>query len=352
MCISIKTKFDDKLTYANLLKAHQKTREGKTTKDRVIRFEINLETNMYNLYNNLKNGTYKVGNYNKFIIKMPRPREVQSLPYVDKIVHNWYVEEFLKPYYSKRFINASYGGLEGKGTYVCIQDMQKMMRKAKRNYGDDYYILKMDIKSFFYSIDPHILYKILSRVIADEKLRDFTRFLIFDHNNENEVGIPIGNYTSQYFANIYMNELDKYVKTVLRVKYYSRYMDDFILLLKNKNECIEKIKQIKKFLEENLKLELNEKTKYYPRIKGCNYCGYIIYETHIKIRKRSVKKIKKNIKHWNKLYSKKKINFNKTLNSLNSWFGHIKHANSYKLKNTIINKCDFIYNENNDCNYI
>lgn len=118
--------------------------------------------------------------------------------------------------------------------------------------------------------------------------------LVYD--NANLKGIPIGNYTSQYFANIYLNELDHYVKEVLRIKYYIRYMDDFIILVSTKEEAKNYKKLITKFLKEKLALDLNSKSKYYPNELGVDFCGYCIYETHKLIRKRSKNKIKKLIK--------------------------------------------------------
>lgn len=159
------------------------------------------------------------------------------------------------------------------------------------------------------------------------------------------LGIPIGNYTSQFFANIYLNELDHYVKRDLKVKYYFRYMDDFILLLPTKKECIIAKNRIKKFLHENLKLSLNNKSRYYPYKMGVNFCGYRIFTTHRLLRLNSKKKIKANVKHWNKLFSKNELDINYTLQSLASWMGHSSHCNSFKLQKKILNSCDFLLSD-------
>ncbi len=181
----------------------------------------------------------------------------------------------------------------------------------------------------------------MSKYIADKALLHFTHLLIFD-KNPSGVGIPIGNYTSQFFANIYLNELDQYIKRTLKVKFYVRYMDDFILLLKTKKECILVKSKIEEFLKTYLHIELNDKSRYYPCSMGVNFCGYRIFTTHKLIRNSSKKKIKNNVKHWNKLYSKNKLDFNYTMQSLNSWLAHSSHCNSYKLQSKILNKCDFL----------
>lgn len=199
----------------------------------------------------------------------------------------------------------------------------------KRKYGK-YYILKCDIKKYFYNIDKNILYNIMKKYIKDKKLLNLTYIFIFD--NDEKIGIPIGNYTSQFFANIYLNELDKYVKQELKVKYYIRYMDDIILLVKTKEECIYLKQQIYEFITKNLNLDYNKKSRYYPSNMGVNFCGYRIYETHKLLRERSKKKIKKNIKKWNKLYLNENLDYKKMLLCWNSWRGHAKHCNSYNFR--------------------
>ena len=185
------------------------------------------------------------------------------------------------------------------------------------------------------------------RSIDDKELLAFTKLLIFDSRDESfgSVGIPIGNYTSQFFANIYLNELDQYVKRVLKVKYYVRYMDDFILLLKTKEECKKLKSIIEKFLNDNLKLSLNNKSRYYPYKMGVNFCGYRIFTTHKLLRVNSKKKIKKHVKNWNRLYSTGRLNVYNTMQSLNSWLGHTMHCNSYKLQRKILNNCNFLVND-------
>lgn len=194
------------------------------------------------------------------------------MPYRDRIVHQWYIEEFIKPYIVPKFVNTTYACLTNKGTHRAVQEVQHQMRKFKRNFGD-FWILKCDIRKFFYTIDPVILYKLMQKYIGDKKILELTKILIFnDSINCNSKGIPIGNYTSQFFANIYLNELDQYIKRTLKIKNYTRYMDDFVLILKSKKDCIIYKKYIEDFLEKTLKLQLNSKSKYYPYKMGVNFC--------------------------------------------------------------------------------
>ena len=195
----IKNVFYKNLTFEKLLMSHYRARKNKSYKKDVILFEMNLENNIINLLNSIKNGNYKMGQYYDFKVFEPKERTIHSLPYRDRIVHQWYVEEFIKPFIVPKFINSSFACIVGRGTHKA----------------NDY------IQGFFYNIDPNILYHILSKYISDPHLKKFTHQLIFDGRDIiGDVGIPIGNYTSQFFANIYLNELDQYVKRILKVKYY------------------------------------------------------------------------------------------------------------------------------------
>ncbi len=213
---------------------------------------------------------------------------------------------------------------------------------AQRNYGNNYYVLKMDIKKFFYNIDHEILFKIMKNHISDKKLLNFTKLLI--DSDDETIGIPIGNYTSQFFANIYLDRLDKFIKNKLKIKYYVRYMDDFVLLVKDKEEAKKLYLVISEFLQDTLKLTLNDKSRYYPNSFGVDFCGYRIWSTHRLIRKRSKNKIKKKINRWNKLYDENKLIKRDFVLSFNSWLGHIKHANSYTLQNIVKKSIKFFNN--------
>lgn len=324
--------------------AHKRARKNKAYKDEIITFEINLENNITNLLHNIKNKKYNLGKYKTFKIYEPKERLIKALPYVDRIVHQWYVEEFIKPYILPRFINNTFACLPNRGTHKAVDKVAKYL-KSYQHINPNFWILKCDISKFFYNINPYILYNIMKKYISDKELLNFTKLLIFDGRDKSEsVGIPIGNYTSQFFANIYLNELDQYIKRILKVKYYVRYMDDFILLLDSKMECIKILNEIKAFLATTLKLKLNDKSRYYPNKMGVNFCGYRIFSTHKLLRLNSKKNIKKKVKKWNYLYLQNNLNLKSAMLSLNSWRGHASHCNSYKLQQKILNDCYFLYN--------
>lgn len=343
---TIRNCFYQNLTFDKMYEAHLRARKHKVYKNELIKFEFNLENNLINIINNIKNKTYRLGKYFSFRVYEPKERIIQALPFRDRIVHQWYVEEFIKPYIVPKFINTSFACLTDKGTHKAALNVQKGLQICQRNYGD-FWILKCDIKKFFYNINPYILFNIMKKYIKDKDLLFFTQILIFNGPiDTTKVGIPIGNYTSQYFANIYLNELDQYLKRVLKVKYYTRYMDDFVLLLKTKQECIALKKNIEDFLWKNLRLELNDKSRYYPCKMGVNFCGYRIFSTHRLLRVSSKKKIKRKVKIWNKKYRLNILNFDHTIQCLNSWIGHSSHCNSYKLQQKVLKSCEFLVTNN------
>lgn len=346
---TIRNCFYQKLTFEKMYDAYLRARLNKSLRREVMEFEENLETNLVNLILEIKNGTYKLGKYRVFKVYEPKERVIKALPFRDRVVHQWYVHEFLLPYVVPKFIYDSYACLHGKGTHAAVRRLEKFMKECRRKYGN-FYIVKMDIKKFFYTINPYILYSILKRYIKDKALLKLTELLIFD--DVEKKGIPIGNYTSQYFANIYLNELDYFVKHKLKIKYYIRYMDDFVLLVKDKEEAISKFLKITNFLKEKLDLDINHKSKYYPSDMGVDFCGYRVFYTHKLIRNRSKRKIRSNIKKWKRLNKKGKLNLQNLESSFQSWKAHIKHANSYNLEKKYSNKIDDILIEYMLLNYL
>ncbi len=325
--------YDDALTFSKIRDAYKRTsRKKKKTKDS-IQFEMYLEDNIIDIYKKLKTETYELGNYKSFKVYEPKERLIYCLPFYDRVVQQLYVHEYIMPYMIPKFMDTSYACIPKKGLHACIDKLQEYMNIAVKKW-DNPYFLKYDISKFFYSIDRKILYKIIERNYKDKKfLRLTKKFIEFVTEKEYKEGkgLPIGNYTSQYFANIYLNELDKYIKENLKVKYYIRFMDDGILIVENKEKAKELLNKIKDFLEEKLKLQLNKKTSYMPVKKGCIYCGYRVFLDYRLIKRQNINRVKKRIKKWNKLWEKREYELKKWNQSFCAWKGYAKHANSYRL---------------------
>ena len=290
----LRNEFDKTLNYNNLMKAHNLSKKGKGYKKDIILFELKKEEYIRYLYESLKDGTYRHGGYKVFYVYEPKLRKIEKSKYIDRIVHRFYVDNFLKPYFQTQFIYNSYACIENRGMHKATLDLQKAMKHCK-NIWNDYYILKMDVRKFFDNINKDILYKIIERKIKEEKVLWLTKQIIYSSNRK--VGMEIGNYTSQVYANIYLNEVDQYAKHILKCKYYYRYLDDTVILLKTKEEAKIVLEKIKSFLKEKLELELNEKTQIFKSKQGVNFCGYKINEYRLKIRDKGKRKLKKKIKY-------------------------------------------------------
>ncbi len=225
-----------------------------------------------------------------FYVVEPKVRKIEKSKYIDRIVHRWLVDDFLKEAFIPQFIPTSYACIQKRGMHKACLDLQKGMKHCK-NKWNKYYILKMDVAKYFENINKKILLKIIKRKIKDKDVMWLINEILYAQKREK--GLEIENYTSQMFANIYLNEVDQYIKHELRVKYYYRYMDDGVILVKNKNEAKEILEKIKKFLKEELQLELNKKTQIFKSKQGVNFCGYKINEYRLKIRDKGKRKLKK-----------------------------------------------------------
>ncbi len=324
--------YDDAVSFEKLLKAHRKSRCGKREKREIIIFELNLENELLRIEKELKNGTYKHGKYKEFKIYEPKERIIKASSYSDRVIHQWYVENFIKPYFVPQFINTSYAGIEQRGMHKASKDVQRAMKIAKAKWKD-YYIVKMDVTKYFQNIDKRILWSILKRKIKDRKLLWLTREILL--STEGMKGLPLGNYTSQMFANIYLNELDQYAKHNLKCKYYFRYMDDIVILSENKQDAQDILNKITIFLKENLSLTLNSKTKIFKDIQGVNFCGYKINENRLKIRNTSKYRMKRKLKRYTRELKEGKITLPEIQRSIAGWLGYAKHADSYRLRKSM-----------------
>ncbi len=184
----IRNEFDKKLSYESLMKAHKLSRKGKGYRKEIILFNLKQEDYIMWLYEKLKNGTYKHSGYAVFYVTEPKLRKIEKSIYIDRIVHRWVVDNFLEPYFVPTFINTSYACLKNKGMHKACLDVQNAMRHLQRTWGE-YYILKMDVRKYFQSIDKDILYRILARKIQDNKLLWLLREIIY--SNEGKKGLAI-----------------------------------------------------------------------------------------------------------------------------------------------------------------
>ena len=329
------------LTYEKLLEAHFKSRKGKGYRKEIILFNLKQEEYIMWLLEKLKKETYKHGGYSTFYVTEPKLRKIEKSKYIDRIVHRWLVDNFLEPAFVPQFINTSYACLKGKGMHKACLDVQKTMKYCQRIWGD-YYILKMDIAKYFDNINKNILLNILKRKIKDKDVLWIIEEILYAQKRKK--GLEIGNYTSQMFANIYLNEIDQYIKHKLKIKWYFRYMDDSILFVKTKQEAKKVLEKITIFLRKKLELQLNKKTQIFKSKQGVNFCGYKINAYRLKIRDKGKRKLKKKVKTLKENIKQGKMTSKEAQKYLAGHLGYIKIANTYHLESKLFYQKDSYIN--------
>lgn len=311
--------------FNNLYEAYLKARKNKRYRLEVMTYTNSLEENLITLQNELIWGKYKIGNPRIFTIFIPKIREIKALPFRDRVLQHA-LNTVIEPYFERSFYNYSYACRKDKGTHKASLKVQEWLYIAEKN-NKNLYCLKCDIKKFFNSVDLKILVEILSRKIKDKKVI----WLIKQILGKSQKGMPIGSLTSQLFANIYLNELDKFVKHSLKMKYYIRYMDDFIIFSESKSELHYILNEIENFLKTKLELELNNKTRIHPVKTGVEFVGYIHFYNKIRIRKSSWKRFKKNLEKTRKSYKNNKITVETYNSTIGSYIGHVKHTKNSEI---------------------
>ncbi|MBU4308654.1 MAG: reverse transcriptase/maturase family protein [Nanoarchaeota archaeon] len=319
----------------NLVFAWKKARKGKTKKDYVIKFEKDLPFNLKFLQKELENQSYLSRPLQTFILRDPKTRKISKSDFRDRIVHHA-INNILEPIFDKAFIYDNCASRKGKGGLFALRRVEKFQRKISNNFISKGFCLKADIKHYFEEINHRILLEILQRKIKCEK----TIWLLKQIIARGELllvskGMPLGNLTSQFFANIYLNELDQFVKHKMKVKFYVRYVDDFIIFSKSEKQLKVWKKETEIFLREKLKLELHpDKSRIINLSRGVDFVGFRIFYHYKLLRKRNIKNMQRKIN----LFEDKESSHKKLLESFQGWDSYAKWSDSYKLRKNFLDK--------------
>ncbi|MBP3346876.1 MAG: RNA-directed DNA polymerase [Alphaproteobacteria bacterium] len=363
------------VTLEDVFRAYYECRRTKRRTVNALAFELNFEQELIRLWQEINSGAYKIGRSIAFIVKYPVQREVFAADFRDRIVHHLVISK-LNSLFEKEFIDDSYSCRSGKGTLFGVRSIQEKIAECSTGYTQDCYILKLDIRSFFMSIDKNILYRMLFEFIS-EKYHEPDKYVIlrlvkqivFYNPEDNCVikgkrsdwnglpyykslfwssrhcGLPIGNLTSQIFANFYLNSLDRYVTEELQIEYYGRYVDDFVLIHRDKKVLLAARDKIRDFLQNRLKLSLHPQKFYLQHYsKGVRFIGAVIKPNRVYIGNRT----KNNL--YRKIYSllpEMARGVQQTLDglmhfsaSVNSYLGFMRHYNTYNLRSKILKLLD------------
>ena len=310
--------FNKAFSEENLYKAYLDARKGKRKKCACFLFEKNLGANLEELYQKIHSNNYKPESYFKFEVYEPKRRIIYAPAFKDIVVQHA-IYRIIYSIFNKTFVNTSFACRREYGTHRA----SKYTQKALRQYDKNLYTLKLDIRKYFYSMNRKILRRLIERKIKDKRFVDIMmQFAVY----EDPIGIPIGNLLSQIYALIYLNPLDHFIKRILKIKHYVRYVDDFILIGLTRNECLEYKSKIIAFLKSNLSLVLSK--SIIQKIKrGVNFVGYRTWQSYKLIRKYSLYKFKKCVQ-------KRKIQ------SIISLLGHAKDTISIKYMLNIIKEAN------------
>jgi len=301
----------------------------------VALFEINLEENIFSLYKELKSGSYEHGNYECFKIADPKERIVHKAQIKDRIVHQA-VYRVLYSIFDKQFIYDSYSSRIGKGTHRAVKRLKHFTENISRHYSEPCFAVKMDVRKFFHSIDHCILKELIAKQIKCQKTLKLITQIIDSFFTDKNKGLPIGNVTSQLFANIYLDKLDRFIKHRLKVKYYIRFCDDFVVV-KNNNDFNTISIAINDFIGKKLGLKIKEVKSRVRKISwGFDFLGFVVLPHHLVMRTKTKKRILRKVVEKNQLFQQGQISYTKYKSTINSYRGLLKHSNNYKLLQEIV----------------
>ena len=357
------------VTIDEIDEAYRDCIKHKRNKTSAVKYSLNYIVNNYELYCSLNNKTYNIKPSTCFCVTRPKLREIFAADFRDRIVHHLIILKFGK-IFEDFMIDNSYSCRKNKGTLYAAKDIQRQLSEITNRYKENAYILKLDLKGFFINIDKEITYNIIEKIIKDNyKENDIDWWLwlikkvIFnrpdlncikkgdiklfdklpDHKTlfkSNGKGLPLGNLTSQIFANLYLTIFDKWI--IDKVAGYGRYADDFILIDRDKDKLLKLWKEIKVWLEENLKLELSPNKYYFQQAyKGVEFVGFHIKKNRLYTNNNIVHSAFQLVEEMNK-------KGHTDLQRINSYFGFLRHTNSYKIKARLIDnlKNKDVYNYN------
>jgi hypothetical protein len=355
-----------------LFQAYFDCRKNKRNTLNALKFELYFEKYIFELADDIRNGTYQLGRSIAFIVTKPVKREVFAAQFRDRIVHHWLIGK-LNPYFENLFIEDAYACRIGKGTHYGIWRMRDFIHQCALENNGDAFVLKLDIRGFFMHISRPLLFDKLEDFITkndkvEDKLflLDMARRIIFNDPTKNcfikgdkslwddlpkdkslfhspaESGLPIGNLTSQVFANFYLNDLDHFIKEKLHIKYYGRYVDDFVLVHADRNYLARLVPIMENYLITNLKLQLHPKKRYLQHhSKGLSFLGVMIKPNRIYVGNRIKSNFHNVLKQQNDIINKIRINKSLAIqfvSRMNSYLGIMKHYNTFRLRKSGITK--------------
>ena len=362
----------DNILLEDLFQAYFDARRNKRNTINALAFEKNFEEKIFELFDEIISGNYQPSPSICFIVNQPVKREIFAANFRDRVIHHL-IYNYISPIFEKTFINDSYSCRKEKGTHYGIKRIDRFIRSCSENYSKDCYILKLDIKGYFMSINRKILFQqVKTSLLSKYHKLDFDLSLIlnliektiFNDSTQNckvkgkkadwydlprdkslftskkNCGLPIGNLTSQLFGNVYLNVFDHFVKRDLKIKYYGRYVDDFVLIHNDRAYLKSQINKIREYLKNELKLTLHPNKLYLQHYsKGVKYLGAVIKPHRIYIANRTTGNFYNAIQKQNEIVKDRKptkAEIEEFIAGMNSYLGIFQHYKTYKLRKRLL----------------
>nr|AQS33904.1 hypothetical protein [uncultured archaeon] len=320
----------------NLQRAFTKARKHKTLKPCVLEFEADVKNNLSQLRTELLFHFYQPRPLETFILRDPKTRKISKSHFRDRVIHHALCN-VIEPMFEKRFIFDSYANRKSKGTLEAIKRFEYFQGKVSHNYTTNVYVLKADIKHYFDEVDHSVLLDIIQKRVKDPKIIWLIKRILGNYSTSDGKGMPLGNLTSQFFANIYLNELDYFVKQELNAKYYLRYVDDFVIFHTSLTVLQEWKEDIAQFLAEKLKLQLHpDKSKIIPLNRGIEFLGFKLFSYHRLLKRKNMRYFLRKLRQTNSLYQEEKMTYDDVYNFMEGWCAHAKNANTFKRRQKIL----------------
>lgn len=356
------------ITIDAVFDAYFACRKTKRNSINQLRFEADLESNLVALYRDLVNGSYKIGRSVAFVVTHPKIREVWAADFRDRVVHHL-IYNAISGHFHRRFIRDSYACIPGRGTHDGMRRVSSFARSITRNWTRPAYFLKCDVANFFNSIDRNILIGLVEKHVDDEWLRALIRYVALHdprpgallrspphlfarvprhksllHAPEGK-GLPIGNLTSQFFANVYLNEIDQFVKHGLKAQYYGRYVDDMVLFHEDPHVLNAWYEDMDDFLKSSLSLRLHPNKKHMNHVdKGVDFTGFIIKPGRTYLRQTSLSGCKRKIRAWEREGAPvDPESLQKLSQSLNSYLGMLRQVQGYNARKSLCQRVGSLF---------
>jgi len=366
----------------SVYRAYRRCRRHKRGTVNAMRFEEHLEENLVSLHEELASGAYRPGQSVAFMVEKPKRREIFAADFRDRVAHHVLVGH-LEPAWERRFIYDSYACRQGKGTHAGVDRLRSFTRQATANGTRRAWYLQLDVRGFFITLNRDILFERIASKERDPAVLWLARTLIFHEPAENcrlrgakradfesllvhktlfkaqvGCGLPIGNLTSQFFANVYLDALDQFVKHELKARFYVRYCDDLVLVSESREELERWEREIAVFLSERLRLQLNERRKLRPVTDGIDFLGYVVRPDYLLVRRRVVAELRRRLEKTEKILRESGMAayadghkvyvwpfevIRETLQWLQSYLGHFRRASAFRLVSALYSRFSWLH---------